>query len=198
MTDITPADLAKFIHPVPVGAVIPAATEHAVRNRDGDTFIVMTTAYDHEQAPGALDRWTAEPLAAPKPPLPTEMGAVIANVQWGPGSRASRPGDTCAVMVLGRGGKWHGVDPDGFARNYEADDIVAWTPARIVTDEAVAAAEPDLMDESDKRPRIDLDSDWVCWHEDDHAWRHSPAARGAATLAEYAEKYARIVGWVGR
>lgn len=66
MTNLTPADLARFIHPVPVGAVIPAATEHAVRTRDGDTFTVMTMAYDHEQAPGALDRWTADPIWTPE------------------------------------------------------------------------------------------------------------------------------------
>ena len=67
MSDITPADLAKFVHPVPVGATIPAGMEH-VAGRDGN-FFLGTLAYDHEQTPGALDRWTAEPIPAPEPSL---------------------------------------------------------------------------------------------------------------------------------
>lgn len=63
-TRLTPADLAKFVHPVPVGAVIPAATRHAVRAGDGLT--VMSMAFDHEQTPGAVDRWTAEPTLTPE------------------------------------------------------------------------------------------------------------------------------------
>ena len=84
MTDITPADLARFVHPVPVGAVIPAATEHAVRIRSGGPITVMTMAYDHEQRPGALDRWTAEPPASPKPPLAERVREFASEVLAAP------------------------------------------------------------------------------------------------------------------
>ena len=60
MITITPAYLAEFVHRVPVNAIIPAGTEHACRNDTG--FRLVTLAYDHEQAPGALDRWTAVPI----------------------------------------------------------------------------------------------------------------------------------------
>lgn len=70
MTDITPADLAKFIHPVPVGATIPAGTEVMEFTRIHGHFR-GPFRYTHTYAQLADDppRWTAEPLAAPKPPL---------------------------------------------------------------------------------------------------------------------------------
>lgn len=60
----TPAYLAKFVHRVPFGATIPAGTEHAFKA--GDSFGLETMTYDYEQTPGALDRWTAEPLLTPE------------------------------------------------------------------------------------------------------------------------------------
>ena len=53
MTDITPADLARFIHPVPVGAIIPAGMEYAWRN---DNAIERGRGHlDLAQANGATD-----------------------------------------------------------------------------------------------------------------------------------------------
>ena len=65
MTDLTPADLAKFVHPVPVGATIPAGVDYALRFATGRIGI-ETESYDHEVTDKSF-RWTAEPLTAPKP-----------------------------------------------------------------------------------------------------------------------------------
>ena len=73
--------------------------------------------------------WTAEPLAAPKPPLPTEVGAVIADVR---GPMRS----TCHMMTLDGDGEWLGVDADGLFTAWMPDEITDWKPARVVTDEA--------------------------------------------------------------
>ena len=64
MTGITPADLAKFIHRVPVGATIPADVEHAVGS--SGTISLAKVSRDYEMPPDALPRWTAEPVLTPK------------------------------------------------------------------------------------------------------------------------------------
>ena len=74
MSDITPADLARFVHPVPVGATIPAGTGHACGI--GLHFYVQTLAYDYVQPQSSWQCWTAEPIAAPKPPLADRARAV--------------------------------------------------------------------------------------------------------------------------
>ena len=136
MTDITPTDLARFIHPVPVGAIIPAGMEYAWRNSDnaiergrGHTDLAQAS---HGWSADGMDfepfRWTAEPLAAPKPPLPTEVGAVIADVR---GPMRS----TCHMMTLDGDGEWLGVDADGVFTTWTPDLITDWKPARIVIDE---------------------------------------------------------------
>lgn len=67
MNQITPADLAKFIHPVPEGAVIPADTEFA--RPVGGALWVSSCPNDLTQPPGDRPRWTAEPIPAPEPTL---------------------------------------------------------------------------------------------------------------------------------
>lgn len=132
MTDITPADLAKFIHPVPVGATIPAGMEFVRRYMNGTPTAAIAGPIVHDfdiEAAAFTPLWTAEPLAAPKPPLPTEVGAVIANVSW----RLSA--DTCARMML-MAQSWVGIDQDGDLRHWFPGEITDWTPARVVTDEA--------------------------------------------------------------
>ena len=63
MSDITPADLAKFIHRVPVGAVIPAGTPYAYRiDRDAVRLRADGWADPTEQKSIDADRWTAEPI----------------------------------------------------------------------------------------------------------------------------------------
>ena len=74
MSDLTPADLAKFVHPVPVGAVIPAGTEYVVGRAAG--FSLVTLAYDYAADNPFTSRWTAEPIPAPKPPLADRARAV--------------------------------------------------------------------------------------------------------------------------
>lgn len=61
MSDITPADLAKFVHRVPVGAIIPAGTEYVVV-RDGYLHLV-TWPYGYTRADASVQRWTADERA---------------------------------------------------------------------------------------------------------------------------------------
>ena len=60
MTDITPADLAKFVHRVPVGATIPAGTRYASlsfgciegpKHSESDQKVLAGSSY-----------WTAQPI----------------------------------------------------------------------------------------------------------------------------------------
>ena len=62
MNDLTPADLAKFIYRVPVGATIPAGTEYAWRN--GMAVWLSVFGRDITQLAGEITRWTAEPIPA--------------------------------------------------------------------------------------------------------------------------------------
>ena len=65
MSDITPADLAKFVHRVPVGATIPAETRYASLN-----FGCITgPMHSHADQILAGAYWTAEPIPAPEPSL---------------------------------------------------------------------------------------------------------------------------------
>ena len=66
MSDLTPADLAKFVHRVPVGATIPAGVRYAVRNFGCITGPMHSNA-DQKCHVSQAARWTAEPLTAPKP-----------------------------------------------------------------------------------------------------------------------------------
>lgn len=71
MTDITPADLARFAHPVPVGATIPAGMKFVRRYMDGSPIPALAgpITHDFDIEAGYSPLWTAEPLSAPKPPL---------------------------------------------------------------------------------------------------------------------------------
>lgn len=129
MSDLTPADLAKFVHPVPVGATLPAGTQY-VRRHDSaskpNTFVgPLSESIDLPLTAGDY-AWTAEPIPAPMPQLPTERGSIIVNVR-----RASLT--TCPVMIRGID-SWVGVDEEGYFWDWPDDEITAWTPARIVTD----------------------------------------------------------------
>ncbi len=72
MSDITPADLARFVHRVPDGATIPAGTEYAVLIEDG----LYTLKAGADLRPGRYHCWTAEPIAAPKQSLADRARAV--------------------------------------------------------------------------------------------------------------------------
>ena len=64
--DITPADLAKFIHPVPVGAVIPAGTPYAYRAGAQIGIRSQGMPYESTQVDASVARWTAEPIRTPE------------------------------------------------------------------------------------------------------------------------------------
>ena len=68
MTDITPADLAKFVHRVPVGATIPAGTPYAWRGSESEKISVRMDGWTDptEQLDNGIARWTAEPVRAPE------------------------------------------------------------------------------------------------------------------------------------
>jgi len=67
MSEITPAYLAKFVHPVPEGATIPAGTEYAWQSGSGIYQTIFTQ--DITQLPGDRPRWTADPIPATRPTL---------------------------------------------------------------------------------------------------------------------------------
>ena len=124
--NITPADLARFIHPVPVGARFPMGLEFADLRDDYIRGPFHFPDSSRVQLADDPPRWTAEPLTTPKPPLPTEVGAVIADVR---GPMRS----TCHMMTLDGDGEWLGVDADGLFTAWMPDRITDWKPARIVT-----------------------------------------------------------------
>ncbi len=67
-----------------------------------------------------------------------------------------------------------------------------------MTTENTDAAEPDLMDESDKRPRIDSDGDRVEWIADDDGWGCF-GTFDAPTLDRYCHGMeVTIAGWADR
>ena len=74
MTDITPADLAKFIYRVPVGATIPADTRYASLNF-GCVTGPMHSYADQKILGGTY--WTAEPIPAPELTLAQRARALI-------------------------------------------------------------------------------------------------------------------------
>ena len=63
--NLTPADLAKFVHLVPVGATIPAGTECAWRTMTG-ALAVRTVPGDEVQLVVSPRHWTAEPILTPE------------------------------------------------------------------------------------------------------------------------------------
>ena len=85
MTDLTPADLAKYIYRVPVGATIPRDTEHVVGSSSG-AFTLVVIGRDFMQPQDALPRWTAEPLSAPDPSLAERARALLVEptANWSP------------------------------------------------------------------------------------------------------------------
>lgn len=68
MSEITPADFAKFTHRVPDGAVIPANTEYVWL--DGMSLRLAVHIRYITQLPGEVARWTAEPIPAPTEQIP--------------------------------------------------------------------------------------------------------------------------------
>ena len=85
MTDITPADLARFVHRVPVGAIIPAGTEFAYSA--ARVVCVPTPPVSAiTQTATCVERWTAEPIPAPEPTLAERVRALLGEptADWSP------------------------------------------------------------------------------------------------------------------
>ena len=86
MTNVTPADFAKFAHRVPDGAVIPACTYYA--RLDGMAVRLAVFTRDITQLPGEVARWTAEPIPAPVSTLAERARALAVDA-----------GDQLALLV---------------------------------------------------------------------------------------------------
>jgi len=84
MTNVTPADFAKFAHRVPDGAVIPACTYYAWL--DGMAVRLAVFTRDITQLPGEVARWTAEPIPAPVSSLAERARALLVEptADWSP------------------------------------------------------------------------------------------------------------------
>lgn len=118
--DITPADLARFIYPVPVGATIPAGTAWVNRETPA-TFTGPHLSGNDFQPDANTPRWTAEPIEPPMPPLPTE-GFIEA---WGkPLFRTDRV--HLVVATLNVYGNWSGLTEDGSIDYLTPDQIARW------------------------------------------------------------------------
>ena len=111
-----------------------------------------------------IPRFTREPIAQPKPPLPTEPGATIRAVH--------QSGDECAVMVRGKSGHWHGVDQDGDERFWGDKSIASWEPVSIVPTETWDRLR--VLDPEGTRDRVDAHGGvWRygggrgCWERED-------------------------------
>ena len=69
MTDLTPADLAKFIHPVPIGARFPMGLEFVNWNEQEGGYLAGPFHFGDStwfQTAEDPPRWTAEPILAPE------------------------------------------------------------------------------------------------------------------------------------
>lgn len=129
MNDTTPADLAKFIHPVPVGATIPTDVTRVARKRTGalgwsDPFNYGIPTPVHSADEGVF--FTAEPIAPPRPPLPTE-GYIEA---WG-----KPPFSTdeihLVIAMLDRDGGWYGLTRDGSSDFLTPNQITRWRAVTV-------------------------------------------------------------------
>lgn len=64
--DITPADLAKFVHRVPKGATIPAGMAFCWVTLGGQITGPTVDRYNVTQGSDATCRWTAKPILTPE------------------------------------------------------------------------------------------------------------------------------------
>lgn len=152
-------ETGKPLHPVPVGATIPKDTPYGVIYADGDrawrnvgcVYEITLTAHL-----GDCTFFTAEPIAPPAPPLPTEPGSLI--------RATNRGGVTCAVLALDSADYWVGVDQDGDPRHWENEGIADWSPVMVVPNGL------GVLDETDKRPVVDNRGDQWEWDETRDLW----------------------------
>lgn len=148
-------ETGKPMHQVPVGATIPAGTPSGWIERSG-TRHFGTLTRDFAIEPCAHPHFTAEPIAPPMPPLPTEVGTTIRAM--------SRGGCTCAMLTLDSAGYWVGVTTGG--------GLVTWKPA-FIADWGPVRAEPNgtgVLDETDKRPVVDNRGHRWEWDETRDLW----------------------------
>ena len=74
MTDLTRADLAKYIYPIPNGAVVPVGTPYVAAS--GFIFAVSQSEFTQGNPGATSPRWTAEPIPAPEPTLAEKARAI--------------------------------------------------------------------------------------------------------------------------
>lgn len=137
-----------YIHPVPVGATIPAGTKWA-------TVMVIDRNYDFKQDACHPLRFTAEPIPAPRSAPPAEPGTILLDVTANGGSRTRNWERGYYCPEIDRQHPWL-LCAEGDHQWYGTGDLVSWTVADVVprTDPA-----PDPLDENDHRDRIDCQGD---------------------------------------
>lgn len=162
MTDKTyfHPETGKTLHPVPEGATIPKDTPFGreVLYAGGFLWISEGVGVAVVQNPGSVTRWTAEPIAPPVPPLPTEPGSLIRATNHG--------GVTCAVLTLDSAGYWVGVAKGGGLVTWKPSYIADWSPVMVVPNGVGA------LDETDKRPVMCASGRWT-WSDPLDVWECS-------------------------
>lgn len=141
------------LHRVPKGATIPGHMPYGLIE-DGKHWWCPQGLAVYRGQGDDIPRFTREPIAPPKPPLPTEPGSLIRAV--------NTDGDECAVMIRLEGGGWFGVDQDGVYRMWNDKIITSWEPMTAVP--TVTWDRLRALDPEDKRDRVDSEG---------RVWRYS-------------------------
>lgn len=158
-------------HEVPKEATIPEGVEYAVVHDNGSVFTPAGNAVARYRAPGrSYTRFTPEPLPEPTFELPTTPGTpIIAHDSLD---------ETRRVLLRTSKGYW--ADPEGF---YCDDEIRDPQPA-LVTPNGVG-----VMDETDKRDRVDASRDRWVWDRETDTWGCVGEDLACGTLAALAANY---------
>ena len=150
------------LHRVPEGATIPEGMPYGLIDRGGYVERLWRsrgTPWGLRQE-DSIARFTREPLAPPKPPLPTEPGSLIQAV--------NTKGDECATMIRLEGGNWVGVDQDGDDRFWGDESITSWEPMTAVPTETWDHLR--VLDPEDKRDRVDAAGGMWRYSEGRNCW----------------------------
>lgn len=150
-------------HRVPVGATIPKWTPHWYVNDDGLWWRRHGLSFDVTVVSEDNGVLTVEPLPAPVPRLVPEESPII----------ASGAGFTdCPTFALDDGW-WTMVSDSGTSFTVSTDQITSWSPA-IVTKTGHG-----VMDDRDKRDRIEHDGDRWWWDSKREVWWCRDESRGS-------------------
>lgn len=140
-------ETGKPLHRVPEGATIPKDTPYVYVRADGSRGWMEADPTWYVKQDDDTARFTREPIAPPKPPLPTQPGSTIRAV--------GVFGNECSVMTRSRSGFWCGVDQKGTLHSWIDADIQEWETVTLVPTETWDRLR--VLDPEDKRDRVDRD-----------------------------------------